>query len=234
MMPWDLLLGSVTGFLGTIWTTWNQRKMEAIKMEDRQNERAHEVNVLKAETEAMIKEAEMGMKRDQVKYEGLDELARDEAFKESLTQGNKETFHESWMELLTKRGKVCRFLAVALAFLMGLADIINRLVRPILTAYNVWLVSIITLTLIRIIEASSGATIAGSLDLSQKENVQTLTELMSNPEGLFGGFSVQEAKAILTETLLPLINYLAATSVVWWFGERLAKHARKAIFSASK
>lgn len=126
-------LGVVTGLVGNIFTSWNNRKAEKAKQE-------HEIKLIEANTSALIKESEANIKITETNIAGEISKAELDVFKENIKLGNKDVFKESYMEKLYST-KVGSWFGTVLAFLFGIADLIKSVTRPLITVFLVGLVA---------------------------------------------------------------------------------------------
>ena len=190
------LSGGLTGLIGTIWSSYNNRKLKNLEILEKEKERAHEISLIKAETEAMKSEAEAQIKITGAKIAGQTELAEIEGFKISQGQGSSKIFQSVFMEeLFQVKGKL-GFIAVPfgiiLIFIFGLSDSLKEMARPLITAYLLGISTWITI--------KSWVLLTG-LDIAAL-----------NPE---------TAARILSDNI-NIVLYLTVTSVTWWFGDRMA------------
>jgi hypothetical protein len=125
--------GLLTGFLGNIFTAWNNRKMKKADNE-------HQIKLIEAQTNAMIKEAEANIRVTEAEIEGEIKTAELDVFKQSIIEGNKNVFSEKYMDKLFS-SKVGSWFGMFLAFIFGIVDFIKALTRPGLTIFLVGLVA---------------------------------------------------------------------------------------------
>ncbi len=191
-----VLSGGLTGLLGTIWSTYNQRKNKELDIKDREKARAHEVSMVQAESMAMVAEAEANIKVTNAKIAGEVEVAEVGAFTESLTADRTPVFKDGFMDRLFEVRGFWQILAtpcgVLLAMFFGLADTVKSMARPCITAY---LLSISTWVTIK---------------------AWQLLETVQAP-----GLTPTMAVGIVTDTI-NIVLYLTVTAVTWWFGDRMA------------
>lgn len=187
----ESILGGLTGLFGNVVTGFINYKTLKIKNE-------HEVAMLKAETEAMTKEAEMQIQVAKVKTEGEIELADTQAYIESQKAGREKHFSDRWIDkLLDIKGKwrIITFpAAVFIAFMFGLVDWLRGFMRPALTIYLTGMSTVITWM---------------AWNILQEYGIEQI--------------SMQEAIGIYNQ-VVSIIIYLTVSCVTWWFGDRrLAK-----------
>lgn len=195
VMPWDLIFGGVTGLIGTIWSSYNKRKERELELKDRDNQRAHERDMVEAQTRAMQAEAEANIRVTEAQVAGAVELENARAFQTSQLEGNKDVFRESFMERLFAVEGWVRFIAVPFGVLVcvlfGLADFVKSVARPSITMYLLGVSTWITKMAWDILDAKG----------------MVLTSL--------------QATTILSN-VVGTVLYLTVTAVTWWFGDRMA------------
>lgn len=142
-MPWDIILGGITGLVGNIITAWSNYKTQKLKNEHDQEMYKYKIQELGAKTDAAIKITE-------AKISGEVELADSAAYKESQEEGNKQLFAESWItRLFSVEGPlsyVATPIALLLAMMMGFVDFLKGLMRPGLTLYLTGITTWLTYT----------------------------------------------------------------------------------------
>ena len=140
-MPWDIILGGLTGLLGSAVTSIFNFKTEKLRGEIK-------IETIKAETNAMIEEAKANIAITKAKVEGEIEVADSNAYLQSQKEGNKALFDNKWIDkLLAIEGywKIITVpLAVLVSILFGFVDFLRGLMRPALTIYLVGLSTWIT------------------------------------------------------------------------------------------
>ena len=142
MIGLDVLLGGLTGLVGTALT-------EIFKYRNQKLQFDHDAKMVALETAAMKEEAKMQIAVTKAEIEGAVELADAQAYMENLKGSSKPMFSEQWIErLFSVQGKFGRFFAVPVGvFLaMGFAfvDWLRGLMRPALTLYLTGMSSVIT------------------------------------------------------------------------------------------
>ena len=142
MIGLDVLLGGLTGLVGTALT-------EIFKYRNQKLQFDHDAKMVALETAAMKEEAKMQIAVTKAEIEGAVELADAQAYMENLKGSSKPMFSEQWIErLFSVEGKFGRFFAVPVGvFLaMGFAfvDWLRGLMRPALTLYLTGMSSVIT------------------------------------------------------------------------------------------
>lgn len=142
MIGLDVLLGGLTGLIGTALT-------EIFKYRNQKLQFDHDAKMVALETAAMKEEAKMQIAITKAEIEGAVELADAQAYKESLKAGQTPMFSEKWIDrLFSVEGKFGRFFAVPCAVLMAMGfaftDWLRGLMRPTLTVYLTLMSTVIT------------------------------------------------------------------------------------------
>lgn len=130
------IAGVITGLIGNVVTAITNYKTQKLK-------NAHEVQMTKLETEAMLAETQANIQITETKTQG--ELAIQDAriFKESIKAGSGKLLDSSVVDKLLD-GKYTKWVGTFLVFLLGVADTLRGIMRPVLTLYLVGLTSWIT------------------------------------------------------------------------------------------
>lgn len=189
MVGLDILFGGLTGLIGNAFTTF-------FKYKNAKMEHAHKENMVKLETDAMIRESEAQIKITKSRIEGEIELADSAAFDTSQKVASKKMFSEKWIDMIMAAGEaqwygwLFRFLGMLIAAGFAFVDWLNGFMRPALTLYLVGSTSYITYLAWVIINS---------------QGLETLTST--------------QAVGIFTQVTSTVI-YLAVSSVTWWFGDR--------------
>jgi hypothetical protein len=189
----ETILGGVTGLIGNVVGGWFKLKQARLQKEIREGDRAHEVAMVKAETEAMIMEAKANIKITQAQVEGAIDLKDAEAFMQSQEEGNKALFDNKWIDALMSTTGWWRIITLPLAsfiaFLFGFVDFLRGIIRPALTVYLCGVTTWVTWMAWTIMQ-TEGMTI-----------------------------SVFQAVDIFKDTT-SIVTYLTVSCVTWWFGDR--------------
>lgn len=193
---YDLILGGLTGLIGTIWSGYNQQKMQ-------REENAHKVVMIKAESDAMVVEANANIKITEAQTQGAVELAEIKAFSSSQKYGNVSSLPSAFAEKLASSEGWARIITVpflsVLAFLLGLADFIKGLARPAITIYLLGVSTWISCKAWQLLEVSNSAL--------------TSTQAVD-----------------IVEQSISVLLYLSTTAVTWWFGDRMTEKGAKKLF----
>lgn len=133
------ILGTITGILGNAVGGWFKYKEKKLLIEETKLKNKHELDMVTAETRAMIMEAKANIKITQAQVEGEVELKEIDALIEAQKQEGKNLFSNKWIDGLMKVKGWWRILTLPLAsliaLLFGFVDFIRKLVRPALTIY---------------------------------------------------------------------------------------------------
>ena len=158
-MPWDIILGGITGLFGNIITAWSNYKTQKLKNEHDETMYQFKIQELGAKTDAAIKITE-------AKISGAVELADSKAYDTSQEKGNEKLFAESWIDKLFSVDGWLQYLAtpvaVVLAMSLGFVDFLKGIMRPGLTLYLTGVTSWLTWTAYNMLQS------AGSLITNQQ------------------------------------------------------------------
>jgi len=142
MVGLDVILGGVTGLIGSISTGIFNYKMQKLQFE-------HDILMIKAETEAMRIEAQMQIEVTKAQIEGAVELADAQAYMTSQKDSSIPMFSEKWIDrLFNVQGKFGRFFSIPVAVFIatGFAfiDWLRGFMRPGLTLYLTGVTTVLT------------------------------------------------------------------------------------------
>jgi len=129
------LFSPLLGIIGSIATAYSNYKMAQLQMEEKKLDRAHELALFQARTDAMIKEAEANIMIAQETFRGQVDVAEANAFNTSLREGNQNALPPGVIEKMFERGPVMAACASVLTLLLGLCDVAKSSIRPGLTIY---------------------------------------------------------------------------------------------------
>lgn len=138
------IIGSFVGLAGSIFTSWNNRKMEELRIQDNKEKRNHELELIKAQTAATIAEIEANIKITVTKTEAEMDLAETAAYTESIKQVDKSYISSEWINQLMSGNIVERGLAGCIIFLLSLCEVAKDIMRPALSAYSVGVATWVT------------------------------------------------------------------------------------------
>jgi len=142
----ETVLGTVTGLAGTVLTS-------VLSFKQQREKNKHDIELLKAQTEATIKEAEANIKVSEIQVAGDLQKLEVQGWLETLKQNSTPAIDSKVIEKLLSGGKVSRFFGILLSFLMGIVEFLKGVMRPGLTLYVMVLASIVTFKSIDIINA---------------------------------------------------------------------------------
>ena len=142
MIGLDVLLGGLTGLVGTALT-------EIFKYKNQKLQFDHDTKMIALKTAAMKEESKMQIAIAETKVKGEIELADGEAYKESVKAGQLTTFSEKWIDkLFNVEGRLGRFVSIPAAVFIacGFASVewLRTFMRPALTLYLTGMSSVIT------------------------------------------------------------------------------------------
>lgn len=159
----DIILGGVTGLIGSVTTSITNYKMTKLNND-------HKEKMVSLESEAMKLEAEMQIQISRTETEGKVEIAEVDAFKTSQEVGNKEAFSDKWIDKMFSVTGWVKYFAIPFGVLIacGLAfvDFLRGFVRPASTIYLLGVTTWITYMSWQILQ-KNGMSITGqeALDL---------------------------------------------------------------------
>jgi len=134
--------------------------MKKLDNEQKNADNAHEIEMVKAESEAIRMEAEANIKVTQAKVEGEIELADVKAYTMSQKVGNQSLLSSEILEKLLTGNIAMRFFGAVLIFFFGLIDILKAFMRPGLTLYLTGATTWVTYMAWKIMQANN-TTIGG-------------------------------------------------------------------------
>jgi hypothetical protein len=194
LIPWEMITGGLTGLIGTIFNAINQRKIKELDLKETEMENAHELAMIKAQSEAVIEEAKARISITEATIEGEIQKQDAEGFQTSLVIGNKDVFEKEYMEKLFKMEGWLRYITVPLGaflcILFGFVDVLRSLMRPVLTGYSVGVVTWLAMEGLKI--------------LSETDTKVSITDAVQ-----------------LYKTVQDIALFLASMSFTWWFGDRM-------------
>lgn len=141
----ESVLGVATGFVGNILTSFFNLKAQKEKNK-------HEIELIKAETSAMIAEKEANIRVSEVELQKELEINDAKIYQESQKQGQQKALESSLLQKLFEN-KWTMPIGVLLAFMLGIVDFLKQIMRPGLTGYLVFLTSWLTYEAALIIQA---------------------------------------------------------------------------------
>lgn len=190
----DVILGGITGLIGSITTAITNYKMQKLKNENDAAERDFKIQYLKASSEAALAEIEANIQVAKTEVEGKIELEEIDAYKKTLSGADKKLLPSSFLNrLLDYEGKlkvVTVPAALLICFCLGLVDVFKALMRPGLTTYMVGMTTWITWM---------------AWEILQKAGLSAISR--------------SEANSIFDD-VTTIVIYLTVSCVTWWFGDR--------------
>lgn len=136
----ESIVGTLVGLLGTGLTTYSNYKMEQLRANNKLKELELQGKLLRLEAEASIQLAMTSAQLSMLEQES-------EAFTESQ-RANKKVFSEGYISaLLSQKGWRCIFtipVGLLLTLLLGLGDVLQHMMRSVLTLYCLCITSWVT------------------------------------------------------------------------------------------
>lgn len=201
----DLIFGGLTGLIGTIWGGYNNRKLKELDMQSKSHEHQYNLAIIKAESDALIVEANANIKITSAITNGAIELAEIDAFSKSQEYGNLRSLPTTFAENLADVKGWSRVITVPmlaiLTFLLGLADVIKGMARPAITVYLLAVATWLSVEAWQLLEVTNATSAISSI----------------------------QAVAIVEQSISVLM-YLATTAVTWWFGDRMTEKGYNKLF----
>lgn len=192
-MLFETIFGGVTGLIGSVVGGIFKYKTMKAQIELKKAEHSHEMNMVKAESEAMIAEAKANIAITRAQVEGAVDLEDAKAYVASQREGNKALFNSSWIErLFTVKGKwqiITLPLAMLVAVLFGFTDFLRGVIRPVLTIYLCGATTWITMMAWQIMRQHG-------MELDASQAMEIFIQVTS------------------------IVTYLTVSCVTWWFGDR--------------
>jgi hypothetical protein len=189
----ETILGGITGLIGNAVGGWFKLKQKKLDLDIKKMEHKHELEMVTAETKAMIMEAKANIKITQAQVEGAIEIEDAKSYMQSQKEGNKNLFSNKWIDALLQVEGWWRIITLPLAGLVstlfGFVDFLRGLIRPALTIYLCGVTTWVT---------------------------WMAWEIM-NMNGV--ALTVLEASKIFND-VTSIVTYLTVSCVTWWFGDR--------------
>jgi hypothetical protein len=189
----ETILGGITGLIGNAVGGWFKLKQKKLDLDIKKMEHKHELEMVTAETRAMIMEAKANIKITQAQVEGAIEIEDAKSYMQSQKEGNKNLFSNKWIDALLQVEGWWRIITLPLAGLVstlfGFVDFLRGLIRPALTIYLCGVTTWVT---------------------------WMAWEIM-NMNGV--ALTVLEASKIFND-VTSIVTYLTVSTVTWWFGDR--------------
>lgn len=136
----ETIASAFVGLLGTSLTTYSNYKMEKLRYDNK-------IAELKLQSQLMIAEVEANIKVAQATSDMLVEKEEAVAFVESQ-KSNKQALPSNWIDVLLNQKGVANIftlpIGVVLLFLLGIGDVIQHVMRSLLTVYSLAIASWVT------------------------------------------------------------------------------------------
>jgi len=132
-------LFGILGGLGTAWLKYSDDKAERqFRLAELKSKQKHEVEMIKAETDAAVREVEANIRKTKIATEGQIELAETAGRNQAIERLSKNTIESSFLEkMLFKSHGWKSYFAIPIGLLIitlqGFVDILRTLVRPVIT-----------------------------------------------------------------------------------------------------
>jgi hypothetical protein len=193
LMLIETILGAASGIIGNVVGQFFKTKQAQIDLEGKKITNAHELAMVKAQTDSMIAENNANIKLEQTKVEGAIDLSDAQAYVKVQENSNKSSFDNKWIEsLLSIQGNwkyITVPIACLIAVLFGVVDFLKELIRPSLTIY-----------------------LCGA---------STWITYMSWKIMNMNGVVISSAQAVaLFSEITSTIIYLTVSCVTWYYGDR--------------
>lgn len=193
MLGLDVIFGGVTGLIGTVVGGIFKYKTMKAQIELKKVEHSHELQMVEAETSAMIAESKANISITRAQVEGAIDLEDAKAFVQSQKEGNKSMFSNKWIEkLFSVKGKwqiITLPLAMLIATMFGFTDFLRGILRPVLTIYLCGATTWVTMMAWKIMQTQG-------LEISSSQAVTIFNDTTS------------------------IITFLTVSCITWWFGDR--------------
>jgi len=149
------VLGGLFGIVGGLGTSWIKYKADekerAFKLAENKDKRAHSLKMIKAETEATVREVEANVRRDQILMDGRADIEESKGRNAAIMKISENTVAQSLVERMMFNKSawsawVTAPVSLLITFIHGFVDISGRLVRITVTygavvfsAYVTWM-----------------------------------------------------------------------------------------------
>jgi len=207
LIPFEALLGGLTGLVSSLATGYMNIKMKKLDMEQKKLDQNHELARIDAESKAMILEKEQEIKIINTEYEGKESIEDAQIYKEGqkLIFKNQNRIYNTVDKLIDSTGSfsfVFKFLGGILAFFLGIIEIFQKSIRPGLTIFYTLSSVYICYTCINLIGQNDDILVAiSSMDQASKSII------------------LERAYSIINQFISAII-YLTISVVTFWFSDR--------------
>lgn len=190
----ETIVGVFSGLFGSALTSYTNYKLETLKAEEKKNDRAFQLDKIRAETDSAVRLAEVGVKTAQATYSGMVDVEEAKAFTKSQDNVVRRDLPSEWLTQLLNRTGWVRYITypigLTLIFLLGLSDVIKSFLPSLLTVYSVAIATYVYVRSEEILGIAKAADLQAQIALGiYKDAAGTLLMLM-------------------------------VTLVTWWFGDR--------------
>lgn len=167
----ETIASALVGLLGTGLTTYSNYKLKKLEFD-------HKIALMKAESEAMVVEAKANIQIAKANAQAAVDVEEARAFTASV-QASKSLLPSDWLNsLMNQKGWarfLCRPLAVLLLLLMGMIDVLNHSMRPVLTLYSLGIASWVTWKCYNLLPGA----VAADLSMAQWAEAANIIMLLS-------------------------------------------------------
>jgi len=139
-----LLGGGLTGLIGSLVTS-------ILTYKSKQADRAHELALIEANSNATIREVEANIKITESQVAGDIAKAEMTALQDTYKDQAITLFDKSYMGFLAG-SKIGTFFAAIISFAFAMADFLSKTVRPVLTYYTLGISTYLTLLCYQLIQ----------------------------------------------------------------------------------
>lgn len=136
------VLGGLIGALGGLGTAWLKvkadREQRQFTLEENKSKRAHSLDMIKAETDATIKEVEANVKRDQILMEGKADIEESKGRNDAILKLSENYVKADLVEKMMFNDNkwtawITLPIALLITFVHGIVDVSRTLVRVTVT-----------------------------------------------------------------------------------------------------
>jgi hypothetical protein len=199
-----VLGGGLLGLLGSAFTAYTNYKNKQAELADKDAQRKHELELIKANTAATIEEAKAQMEIVKTQVAGAIDLEETGAYRDSIKEGNKSILSMEWLNKLLDGNAFEKVIGSMLLILLGFAEFFKDIMRPTLTTYLMGVTTWLTIKSWALVEKTQGSAL-------------TITEAMN-----------------ITRDVTQAVIFLTVSSVTWWFADRQAQKFIQQRINANK
>jgi hypothetical protein len=140
----ELFLSPLIGLLGSAFTAYQKYQTEKLRLEEKAQERTHQLAMLKAQTEAMQAEVAANIQITQTIAAGAVDLEEARSFTASLSGADTREVDKGVIESMLGKGGFIGVCGALLTIGLGFTDFIKALIRPLATIYMTGLATWVT------------------------------------------------------------------------------------------